>query len=310
MQCWISFQEIESSRSLSPPPWTSILLRVDELLTYTVPKMAFVFGAAVTNNNRQRKRRSVSSIDSLPGGGPAPEASVVVALHDEEARLLEQLAATRHKLKAAAAQKNHRSTLTTSSKHPRKYSASSSSSSSPSRHHVGTNNGPPERLSLPSVSTRVVPILSSTGEPVFEVGLNGSSTAEHVLPVFRLPQVDESTANFLNRIPTELTEVQAERELENRQDDEALAESLGLSMEELIEFQMEAAERTGNKQQLRRAWESQKSLLGGGGGSQLLEGPESSLRPQGLPELRLGGGATTTKDMEEAAAAAAAAALR
>ena len=143
---------------------------------------------------------------------------------------------------------------------------------------------------------------------MFEVGLNGSSTAEHVLPVFRLPQVDESTANFLNRIPTELTEVQAERELENRQDDEALAESLGLSMEELIEFQMEAAERTGNKQQLRRAWESQKSLLGGGGGSQLLEGPESSLRPQGLPELRLGGGATTTKDMEEAAAAAAAAA--
>jgi len=141
------------------------------------------------------------------------------------------------------------------------------------------------------VSTRVVPILSSNGEPVFEVGLNGSSAAEHVLPVFRLPQVDDN-ASFVNRIPTELTEVEAEREEESRADDEALAESLGLTVEELVEFQMEAAERTGNKKQLRKAWESQRSLVGGG--SQLFDdgGPESSSlrRPSGLPELRLGSG--------------------
>ena len=248
--------------------------------------MAFVFGAAVTHNRQRNRKRSTSSVDSLPGGGPASEASAVVALHDEEKRLLEQLAATRNKLKAAASSSSSSASTT------KRRRQSSSTTTPNNHHHPSTSAGalPQERLSLPSVSTRVIPILSSTGEPVFEVGLNGSSTAEHILPVFRLPQVDE-TASFVNRIPTELTEVQAEREAENREDDQALAESLGLSMEELIEFQMEAAERTGNKQQMRRGGESQHSMMsaGNGGGSQLLEGPESQLRPQGLPELRLGG---------------------
>ena len=157
---------------------------------------------------------------------------------------------------------------------------------------------PSERLSLPAVSTRVVPILSSTGEPVFEVGLNGSSAQEHILPVFKLPQVDDNT-EFVNRIPTELNALEAEREEEDNRDDEELAASLGLTVEELTEFQMEAAERTGNKRALRRAWESQRSLLtrdgAGPDGSRTLSSNgshfgmgTSELRPQGLPELQLG----------------------
>jgi hypothetical protein len=254
--------------------------------------MAFVFGAAVTNNRQQRRRRvknnsSILSTNSTATqDGQSSEASVVGALHDEEARLLAQLAATRNKLKAVSKSK-------VSSRHQRASPPETSSAyhqpprqQQQQQHRRSQSVPPPERLSLPSVSTRVVPILSSTGEPVFEVGLNGSSTAEHILPVFRLPQVDDS-AEFVNRIPTELTENEAEREAENREDDAALAASLGLSVEELVEFQMEAAERTGNKQQLRRAWESQRSLLSRDGGSRLLDGPESQLRPEGLPALRL-----------------------
>jgi hypothetical protein len=265
--------------------------------------MAFVFGAAVTTNRQRKKKKNSFSTSSILD----TEESAIVALHDEERRLMEQLAATRNKLKVASANNNSITNTNNANKTTAKRRRSSSknvssTSDSLSNHHQRSKpEDPPERLSLPSVSTRVVPILSSTGEPVFEVGLNGSSTAEHILPVFRLPQVDD-TANFVNRIPTELTAVQAERDQESREDDEALAASLGLSVEELVEFQMEAAERTGNKQQLRRAWESQKSLLGGGG-SHLLDGPESHLRPDGLPELRLedeqsstfGGGSTSLK---------------
>ena len=244
--------------------------------------MAFVFGAAVTNNRKKRRNNNSSILSSGNSTTSIPsDSSVVQNLHDEEAKLLAQLAATRNKLKAA-------SKPTSLSNHNNSRTSPGRTQQQQQQQHLQQQyQQPPERLSLPNVSTRVIPILSSTGEPVFEVGLNGSSTNEHVLPVFRLPQVDES-AEFVNRIPTELTQMEAEREEENRADDEALAASLGLSMSELAEFQMEAAERTGNKQQLRRAWESQRSLSRDGG-SRLLDGPESTLRPAGLPALQLGG---------------------
>ena len=247
--------------------------------------MAFVFGAAVTNNRKKRRSNNSSILSNNSTTSIPSDSSVVQNLHDEEAKLLAQLAATRNKLKAASkptSLSNHNNSRTSPGRTQQQQQQQQQQ-----QHLQQQYQQPPERLSLPNVSTRVIPILSSTGEPVFEVGLNGSSTNEHVLPVFRLPQVDDS-AEFVNRIPTELTQMEAEREEENRADDEALAASLGLSMSELAEFQMEAAERTGNKQQLRRAWESQRSLSRDGG-SRLLDGPESTLRPAGLPALQLGG---------------------
>ncbi len=273
--------------------------------------MAFVFGAALTVPPRGARRGGsalLSGGSSLLGGkgttaGAVPPGAagsdIVGELQAEEIRLLEKLAATRSKMKSVSEAQHVQNS--------RRYQQQPSSATPAVQQerqpqHRGGEGGPSERLSLPAVSTRVVPILSSTGEPVFEVGLNGSSANEHILPVFRLPQVDESTADFVNRIPTELNALEAEREEEEERDDEELAASLGLSLEELAEFQMEAAEKSGNKRALRRAWESQRSLLSrdggdGPGGSRTLssaesqhhlEGGASALRPEGLPELQLG----------------------
>jgi hypothetical protein len=283
--------------------------------------MAFVFGAALTVPPRAGRLSGggssllggVSTMTAGGGGG----GGIVGELENEEQRLLELLAATRSKMKSASEAQHVQNSRRRSQQQPGSPAARQREEQQQQQqqhphhrqrqqHGSQHRGGPAERLSLPAVSTRVVPILSSTGEPVFEVGLNGSSSAsEHILPVFRLPQVDESTADFVNRIPTELNAVEAEREEEEERDDEELAASLGLSLEELAEFQMEAAEKSGNKRALRRAWESQRSLMsrdggmdgGGAGGSRVLssagsqhhfDGGTSALRPDGLPELQLG----------------------
>jgi hypothetical protein len=85
----------------------------------------------------------------------------------------------------------------------------------------------------------LLPILTSSGEGVFEVGLNnGDGSSEAVLPVFRLPQVNEQV-QFINRIPTEPTLEEIQQAEEDRQDGEMVADVLGLTEEELAEFEME-----------------------------------------------------------------------
>ena len=165
--------------------------------------MAFVFGAALTVPTKGPRRggihAGISASGSAVDGAAAAGGSSIIGgnstdlvgeLQNEEQRLLEMLAATRSKMKSVAAAKQAQTN--------RRYHQGSSiiapTSTERAQQQQGISRqqqqqqqqGPPERLSLPAVSTRVVPILSSTGEPVFEVGLNGSSAQEHILPVFLL----------------------------------------------------------------------------------------------------------------------------
>ena len=92
----------------------------------------------------------------------------------------------------------------------------------------------------------LMPVLTSSGEGVFEVGLNSGDGSEHVLPVFRLPKVNDEV-EFVNRIPTEPTKEEMKKMDEEKEDEEMLAAALGLSEEELAEFEMEVEVLTGKE---------------------------------------------------------------
>eukprot|EP00942_MAST-04A_sp_MAST-4A-sp1_P000269 g269.t1 len=132
-----------------------------------------------------------------------------------------------------------------------------------------------------------MPMLTSTGYGVFEVGLNHADSLGHVLPVFRLPSVDE-TVTFINRIPTEPTEEEAKRIEEDRKDEEALASQLGLTEEELAEFEMEVEQITGHDNNGSRSRSQSLAEFGDSTAnlppldfSQTIEGKESIIREEG-----------------------------
>ena len=126
----------------------------------------------------------------------------------------------------------------------------------------GMNNKGPS-IKFPKVRSNIdlMPILTSSGDGVFEVGLNHADSSSHVLPVFRLPGVDE-TVTFVNRIPTEPTEAEVKRIEEDRKDEAALASQLGLTEEELAEFEMEVEQITGQNSGVSRS--RSQSLAGYG----------------------------------------------
>ena len=112
-----------------------------------------------------------------------------------------------------------------------------------------------ETMTLPFMQTAkqtkakfdLLPILTNSGETVFEVGLNpplaqskkGSSDnqrpPEHLLPVFRLPTV--TSTDFINRIPRDDND--REKELRRREEEEfeVMKQTLGLSTPEIIEME-------------------------------------------------------------------------
>jgi hypothetical protein len=113
--------------------------------------------------------------------------------------------------------------------------------------HSSSNNAAgssvlPASPARPRAKFDLLPILTNTGESVFEVGLNvpasvpPDSGPEHVLPVFRLPTVT-STAEYVNRIPREDT---IEEKLFRRREEEefsVMKRVLGLSTQEIVELE-------------------------------------------------------------------------
>ena len=151
------------------------------------------------------------------------------------------------------------------------------------------NNNNSSAFKFPKVRSNIdlMPMLTSTGDGVFEVGLNHADSSGHVLPVFRLPSVDE-TVTFINRIPTEPTEEEAKRIEEDRKDEEALASQLGLTEEELAEFEMEVEQITGHDNNGSRSRSQSLAEFGDSTAnlppldfSQTIEGKESIIREEG-----------------------------
>ena len=93
---------------------------------------------------------------------------------------------------------------------------------------------------------------------------------------------------FVNRIPTEPTEAEVKRIEEDRKDEAALASQLGLTEEELAEFEMEVEQITGQNSGVSRS--RSQSLAGYGDStanlppldfSQTVEGKQSQIREEG-----------------------------
>jgi len=100
----------------------------------------------------------------------------------------------------------------------------------------------------------LLPILASSGETVFEVGLNPppghtkkgdkSSTQrppEHLLPVFRLPAV--TSTDFINRIPRSDNDMEKELRRREEEEFEVMKQKLGLSTAEILEMEHLLGER-------------------------------------------------------------------
>lgn len=89
----------------------------------------------------------------------------------------------------------------------------------------------------------ILPILTSTGESVFEVGLDkpvalsaiSSSSQEHKLPVFRLPTV--TSLEFVNRIPRDDTMYEKALRQREKEEFEYMKKQLGLSTQEIRELE-------------------------------------------------------------------------
>ena len=228
----------------------------------------FVFGAQLFGRSAQERTAGGSFDDRLEREHDEQqqeeaEENEIARLQAEEDRLLSQLAQTRAQLA------NHESVVSPGPAGRRIYSYPETSSISPPMAY-------PERLPTPNkrsmqsfsrtaptsnrkrqrtrktASDRLLPILSSTGDPVFEVGLHSGDGSEHMLPVFRLPQVG-SGSQFLNRMPREaLGDEEAQRMHEDEEDEALAASQLGLTEEELAEFDEEVAEKTNRRSSLAR----------------------------------------------------------
>ena len=90
----------------------------------------------------------------------------------------------------------------------------------------------------------ILPILTSSGESVFEVGLEGtavqssispSSSQEHRLPVFRLPTV--TSLEFVNRIPRDDSVYEKAQKQREKAEFEHMKKHLGLSTQEIRELE-------------------------------------------------------------------------
>ena len=84
---------------------------------------------------------------------------------------------------------------------------------------------------------RTLPLLTSSSELAFEVGLNGSGK-KHLLPVFQMPVV-EAPVEIVHAMPRETADGEDQRMEEEAGDRERLRSMLGLTKEEAGKLSLE-----------------------------------------------------------------------
>jgi hypothetical protein len=110
----------------------------------------------------------------------------------------------------------------------RKYSAKSS-------------KGPREKKTVNKPMDQL-PILTTSGDLPFEIGLHGDETSKpRLMPVFLLPEVS-SKAKFIRRIPKEDTAAEAAARKEEKEELMAMKRALNLGDEDLLELEEELKE--------------------------------------------------------------------